>query len=364
MFTTKFLHNQGLLENAAYFDEIISLSNDMNNSCQPQIESQLKILELKAKKENFPLMQETARQLKKELIANTLSIQITDKRIASYARYIIVPILYKLGLAETAASLNQQSFSYLFPILDEMIQRKIDSLFGETLACIQKKVKNMFDSQASMISRYYFRSRKSNQSIWKKIPSIAEFMDYDLEQFCHVVDDFIALRWCVMPLNGENRYDAIINGTRILPKTDLYKLRNQQLPQASGFSAEPVMKAYYIIDGVPVEVQILGGKITLYMSAKGYANYKIGFLLPPTPDALTQEDSMARLGYFIFLEETDQQEIFRQVTLNELLELPVIFDSRYIYILEDKPNGQTNRNYKIINGSEPLYRQANVEIIT
>ncbi len=81
-----------------------------------------------------------------------------------------------------------------------------------------------------------------------------------------------------------------------LEKVNLYKLRNQYLSHQECFSREPVVKALYIIHNIPVEMQILGGNIELYMSAKGYTNYKVGLQMSPLLDTLSEKKQASRLG--------------------------------------------------------------------
>ncbi len=156
-----------LCEEAVQFEEIIDLSKHLTHDVCKEDEDALRQLELVVKQNNFSLIQKTAKILGQQFIENPLSVEIISLQSACFARYVIVPILYKLGFAQKAADLNQESFSYLFPALNTTIENKINDLFGKDLHVIFGKVQQIFMPQEASGWGYYSRI-KSNQSIWKK----------------------------------------------------------------------------------------------------------------------------------------------------------------------------------------------------
>ena len=117
--------------------------------------------------------------------------------------------------------------------------------------------------------------------------------------------------------------------------------------QKSGFSEEPVIKVYYAIHGIPIELQLLGGNIECYMAAKGYSDYKTGLHFAPGKENLTESEWHSRLGNCIYLQETGQLSLFRQMMLDELLGNKVTYDPIYTYSPEQAPLKSANKDLLI-----------------
>jgi len=312
-------------------------------------EAKIWSIELSITQTNLELIRETAKLIGKALIntSNLPSIETPEK--ACFARYIIVPILYKLGMTEEAAKLNQDTFAFLFSTFNDAIQTKIEALFGPSVQRELEEITNSFnENEWPCYSRI-----KSNHSIWKKVTSIENLQAMNLEEFCLAVDDFIAVRWRIKPSEDENRYDAVIRGINVLPhQASLYKIRNQFHQQDSGFCSEPVVKALFIINKFPVELQILGGNIEWYMCAKGYSNYKVGLELTPSVALDNTDIQNARLGTCIYFQENALIVEFRQLMLAELVcEEGVVYDETSSYITELSPLAEANKQNKIVSSA-------------
>ncbi|MCR9192588.1 MAG: hypothetical protein NXI01_08010 [Gammaproteobacteria bacterium] len=165
----------------------------------------------------------------------------------------------------------------------------------------------------------------------------------DSDSFATSIDDFLAFRWNMNIREGENRYDALVRGMELLPPKKVIKFRNQQLPQTSGFDCEPVMKFLFNINQVPIELQILGGRIEAYMSAKGYADYKTKLKFHPQKDSLTEKQWNARLGTCIYQSEIDESNNNQDLMLKELLGEKIIYDEAYSFAVDYAPALSENR---------------------
>jgi hypothetical protein len=300
----------------------------------------------------------TARIEGRKLIENPILPSPATHEEAYKLRQVYVPILYKLGYTKEAADLDQLTFEFLCPELHQSILTMLHRLFKTNdLVKLSNEISYMFSINDENVTRVYSRLKSTN-SIWKKIKSEELLQTIDLEQFALLVDDFIAVRWNMKVKADENRYDALINGLRLVPKENITRFRNQQVAQSSGFSGEPVMKLYYIFNGLPVELQLLGGRIEEYMCAKGYANYKVGHSL--SPEGLTAEEQDARLGLCIYYAENNLLPTFRQLMLNELTAANTIhYDANHTFHLDSRPINQANLTLCFSGEEHPIYTLPN-----
>ncbi len=324
-----------------------------------QYEPKLRKLEKQLVIDNFDLIIELAKEQGLEFIKNPIVIDtFVNKKQAAFYRYLMVPLLYKLGFNQLAANFGQKTFEYLFPQLNEIISKEINRLMSDDRKQKINKIVSLF-TNPNEDCRCYYREKSIN-SIWKKVPSIIELKQMDPEAFRSCVDDFFALRWNMKVLLGENRVDALINGVRNLPNIQFLHFRNQVLPQAEGFACEPVIKFYYRIENLSVELQILGGDIESYLTAKGYADYKANIHFPPDQARLTEQQKNARLGQCLYFQENGKIKLFRQLMLDELVGNKVVYDQEKMYILEKAPANPINRTYMLPNSGEriPVYQLA------
>lgn len=279
---------------------------------------------------------------------------------AKYQQEIIAPILYKLGLTKEAAKVDQHAFEYLQPELHEMITNKLCELFKvDNLEHIDNDIIKPFMQTQDDITRVYSRVKSTN-SIWKKIHNIALLKSMTLLQFSELVNDFIAIRWNMRIKPGENRLDALLNGLKYAPRQSIISFRNQHVTQQSGFSCEPVMKLYYVINNIPIELQILGGLLEEYMCAKGYADYKSGFNFSSLN--LSPQQSAARLGLCIYYAEHGMLEKYRELMLDELIsDGNLDYTQEHLFTLDEKPNISENQTLRFLNSNQPIYSQASHE---
>jgi hypothetical protein len=314
----------------------------------------LRELEGRLIRDNTPLIVNTAKAVGEQLIIDSAIFPPQSNEEACVQRYIYVPILYKLGFTKEAAKLAQTTFEYLFPQLHLLLLDKLHKLFNcDNLNQLKHNVIKLFSIEDANVLRVYARMKSTN-SIWKKIESIQKFQSMEIVEFVNIVDDFIALRWNMKINEDENRYDSLLNGIHLVPKNFIIRFRNQQVEQQTGFSCEPVMKFYYVIQNVPVELQLLGGLIENYMCAKGYANYKIGCNLNPLD--LTEEEQNARLGICIYHAEHGCVSDFNKMMLNELTSNEKIYyEMKHTYIVETVPNNPNNLFVHFSEIDQPIY---------
>jgi hypothetical protein len=272
---------------------------------------------------------------------------------AMQSRYIHTPILYKLGMAAEAAQLAQNTFEYLFPELHEAVEKKLIVLFGDDYQEKCHAVVRDFLTASDRVARASYRI-KSTHSIWKKVPSLEALETMTREEFLDCVNDFIGVRWEMRVAKGSNRYDALIEGVWLSPMSGLISFRNQQLKQSSGFENEPVIKLCYIVEGIPIELQLLGGRLNAYMCAKGYSNYKIKLALPPRKEDLSEEQWNRRLGMAIQLEESGELSLFREFMRTELTGVAIDYSEFDPFILDSLPILEKNRWVRFSGSSVPI----------
>lgn len=306
-------------------------------------EQQLRELELTMARDNIAYIHQAAQAIGRQLMNNpTLTVNENPEELC-WQRYIVAPLLYKLGFTEQASTLKQKTFELLFPVLHNNIQNKLDTLYGTNRLEKSKEILKLFNAEHPDIIYSYARTMKSTNSIWKKIPSMQSFLKMTAIDVATVIDDLIALRWNMKINEGENRYDALINGLQLLPKEHIVYFRNQHVQQSSGFDCEPVMKFYYVINGMPIECQLLGGQLEWYMNAKGYTDYKVNHSFTPLKSSLTRAQYDSRLGTCIYYQETGNGTDYHQLMLKELTEPHLLhYDTRHLFLLDEQPLSEKN----------------------
>lgn len=299
-------------------------------------------------------LKEEAKAIGNQLILNPKIEPPRSLDEAKYQQEIIALIQYKLGFTSEAAQTAQQAFEYLHPKLHELITEKIRMLFNKpTLSSIEDSVIKSFHLEGDDIAHIYSRM-KSTCSIWNKIRSTQLLESMTLDQFTNLVDDFIAIRWNMIIKPGENRLDAQLNGLKYAPRQSITRFRNQNVKQESGFSCEPLIKLYYVVNNLPIELQVLGGRLEEYMCAKGYADYKTGIAFSALQ--LTPEQSAARLGLCIYYSEHGMLDEYRKLMLQELTqESAVDYPTKYIFTLDEKPNNPENQRLRFTDSEQPVY---------
>lgn len=344
-----------------HYDQIAALIDRLNNSKEiHHLELLLRKLENNLSRDNYHLIVQTARTKGAQFIENPSASFPSSQEEACFQRYIEVPILYKLGFTKEASELSQLTFEYLFPKLHFLIENKLKQLFQcNEFIRIQQDLTKKFSIKNVDVLRVYGRI-KSTHSIWKKISNIQEFQAVNLHKFANMIDDFIALRWNMRVNEKENRYDALLNGIPLIPKDSIFRFRNQQIAQQSGFFSEPVMKFYYIIQSVPIELQLLGGHIEQYMCVKGYSQYKTGLTF--FSDCLTKEEQNARFGLSIHYAEAGDILSFSQMMLQELIsEKKLNYDTQYPFLIESLPKNPDNLLLCFADCDTPVYLLDNYE---
>ncbi len=256
-------------------------------------------------------------------------------------------------MTSEASRINQLTFEFLFPRLHQAIAARIAVLMGEEYLKKCNELILSFQCQDPLIQSVSYRI-KSTHSIWKKIPSLEALEKMNQKEFADCVNDFIGIRWEMKILKSENRYDALMNGVRLAPLKNILSFRNQQLPQKNGFGSEPVMKFYYSIDGLPVELQLLGGSISSYMCAKGYSEYKTQLSLSPKidPDRQARRLQMAA--------ELEGQAAFRKNMMAELLENTPSYSEYDPFVLDEMPLGENHRKFRFSHDSKPACEISNL----
>ena len=341
-----------------HLDEILDIAEKFREEENIlQHESRLRELEKIIVADNIDTIIAVSKDTGLSLIKNSTTAGMLSLHEACIYRYVHVPILYQLGLTERASQLGQSTFEYLFPLLHQKIFKKLSELFYCTdFSVLQKSTMKIFSCDDPKILGMYGRVKSTN-SIWKKIESVASFTKMNIQHFSEIIDDFIALRWNMRIEAGENRYDALLNAIPLIPKNNVLSFRNQQVAQKNGFSAEPVMKFYYRIDGVPVELQLLGGLIEGYLCAKGYSAYKIGCQLRSLQ--LSPEEECARLGSAIYFFENNLHWYFYHMILQELISGKFFYDHHNSFTLDTHPIGIQNLSMKFTEDSRPIFEISN-----
>lgn len=354
-----FLNAKVTIDEFIHYNQLIELIEKLKTPEQINyFEPLLRQLEVKLSSDNIHLIIKTVNTIEKNLILEPVLVSPQSVEDACFQRYIYVPILYRLGFTKEAAELGQLTFEYLFPQLHHIIIAKLKKLFnGDDLNKLHQDIFNLFSIKNDNILRIYSRMKSTN-SIWKKVENIQKLQSMTPHQFANTIDDFIALRWNMRVNEGENRYDALLNGVVLVPNQSIIRFRNQQIAQLSGFSSEPVMKFYYVIQNVPVELQLLGGYIEQYMCVKGYSNYKMGFELKPLQ--LSEEEQNARLGLSIYYAEHGFISDFHKMMLDELLaEKKINYNDQHIFIINRSPNNSDNQALCFSGNDVPVYLTSN-----
>ncbi|HSW85890.1 MAG TPA: hypothetical protein VLG49_00160 [Rhabdochlamydiaceae bacterium] len=342
-----------------YSSLMYSFENNLHGAMIPQssniytLDKELRSLEKEQIETLLPLIQSKAKELGNEFFEHFAIAEITSDQQALEYRYLYVPILYKLGMTKEASRLAQTTFEYLFPQLHNAVEARIVDFFGKDYINKYDKLIQEFLCQSHQIDRISYRI-KSTHSIWKKVMSLEAFERMTQKEFAAYVDDFIGIRWEMKVLEDENRYDALINGIRLAPLKNIKTFRNQQLPQESGFSSEPVIKLCYLIDGFPIELQLLGGNITAYMCAKGYSDYKAKLSFSPKKDEIYERH---RLGMAIKLGE---QAAFRKYMLEELLGIAPNYSEFTPFVLDILPQLEKNRTVRFSHSLKPICELSNL----
>jgi len=303
------------------------------------------------------LLSDTAAELGDDLLEIQEVPGITSPEDACKLRYIVVPILYKLGYANLAAQLKQKTFEFLYPSLHANIEARVKELFGEDHKAQALSIIKLFHCSDSHIANAYARI-KSTDSIWSKIGSLDTLTNISKSEFADIVDDFIGIRWNMVLAAEENRYDALLNGVRLIPLEGIKSFRNQQVKQSSGFDCEPVMKFTYVINGFPIELQLLGGQIEEYMCAKGYADYKTGMRFYPQKSDLSTEEWESRLGMCLYFSEHDEMLEYRRLMLNELMGVKGNYDNSRRFELDTEPS-DSNKLLAFSGSPCPIYKLDN-----
>jgi hypothetical protein len=311
-------------------------------------DQELRFLEKQQLKSVYPQIQQKAKELGPDYFECFAIPEMESVPLALEYRYLYVPILYKLGMKE-ASPLAQATFEYLFPSLHKAIERRLIELFGKDYRQTCTVLIREFQLQNRQISHISARI-KSTHSVWKKIPSLEALEQMSLEEFTACVNDFVGIRWEMNLPENNNRYDALINGVRLAPAKNRISFRNQQLPQSNGFDCEPVMKLYYVIDNIPVELQLLGGPVSSYMYAKGYASYKTKLPLSPS---ISQDQWDRRLAMSI---KYNNSSLFRQYMLNELTGEQPDYSNFDPFLLDTSPAIQENQTLQFSPSSSPIYQ--------
>ena len=93
-----------------HLNELLIILEKPNNILDQATEIKLRQLEKKMVIDNYPIIKSFAADFKSSITTSPYIIDINCQSSAILARYIIVPILYKLGFLTEAATLNQQTF--------------------------------------------------------------------------------------------------------------------------------------------------------------------------------------------------------------------------------------------------------------
>lgn len=244
-FSTQFL-------NLLFFGLSMGFSSDIH-----LLDKELRVIENTQIENLLPLIKNKATELGNEFFEHFTIPEITSEHQAWEYRYLYVPILYKLAMTKEASHLAQVTFEYFFPHLHNAVKNRIQILFGEKYLEKCNALIEQFLCESDQIDNISFRI-KSTHSIWKKIQNLETLERMTTEEFAALFNDFIGIRWEMKVLENGNRCDALMNGICLAPLINVKTLRNQLLPQESGFASEPIIKLCYLIDGFPIELQLLG----------------------------------------------------------------------------------------------------------
>ncbi len=322
-------------------------------------DEQLRAQENEGARQNLLEIQKKASELGVEFFEAYTQPSLQSKKQAEEYRYLYVPILYKLGMSKEAADLAQATFEYLFPQLHQAIHAQLIILFGPNFDEKCNAIIQAHLSSEDQIDNIAYRV-KSTHSIWKKIPSLKALEKMSKKEFALYVNDFIGLRLQMRILKGNNAYDALINGIAICPLEHLVTFRNQQLHQQNRFASEPVMKLCYVIDGIPLELQLLGGNITAYLSAKGYAQYKTSLAFCPKNEVRYEN---CRLSMAI---ELGEGSAFRKYMFEEHLGATPDYSAFAPFVLDTYPLLERNRTLRFSASPTPICELPNLnfELLT
>jgi hypothetical protein len=288
-----------------------------------------------------------------QLIESGDEILIEDKYDALILRYVIVPITYRLGYSKLGSEFQQQTFTYLFSEIDQMISDKLHEFFGELN--VLNKVISEFDYRQYADVWKFFSRVKSNHSIWKKVKSIEQIRAMDKSEFAQKVHDYIGLTYAMRLPSEGNRYDALVNGVRIVElKDSVLSYRNQFCRAKSGeFELEPIVKFKIQHEGIPAELQIHGGLIFGFMAGSIYYAYK-NFDYDHIKESLSKDQWYKRLQKCIDLYENDDENGFHKLMLMELVEGNRDYGTK-LYIPDNKPKLEPNLNYILPGSNRPAW---------
>ena len=330
------------------------LKNTQSKEEVNAISNELKSLEQKVTKSILPLIIQEAKTQNCEFFRNFIHPPFASIQEVIKLRYIYVPIFYKLGMTHEASQLAQETFEYLFPQIHTEVSACLIRLFGENYKIDCENIINRYLCKNEDISQIAYRV-KSSHSIWKNIENFSDFEKMTRTEFCNYVNDFIGIRWEMKLQQDQNRFDALINGVRVAPTEGLIAFRNQQLAQANGFDKEPVMKLCYVLDGKPIELQLLGGNITAYMCAKGYTLYKAKIPFSPDKNSLSSNEWNCRMGMVLQCTEGPKEKDFHQYMYDELVGNEIEYKNFKPFILDDSPKKSENRSLYFSTSLKPIY---------
>lgn len=314
-------------------------------------------LDQKVASENLNVIIETANAIGLDIIE--IDFVPTSYKEACVCRYIFVPLLYKLGLNQKASDLGQMTFEFLYKPIHEEISELLRSFYEAHGLYHYQSIVNKFTITSPHIKEIKHR-QKSINAIWHKCPNLKELSNFN--KLHTNAPDLIGVRWITNIAQAENEYDALIHGLRLAPREHLTHFRNQMLPQKSGFDCEPVFKLKYVFHGFPIELQILADNIELYMSAKGYANYKAKVKFPPLRENLLNETWEDRLSICAFLSKNKYLHDFNILMYQELFSEPIDYEHDSSFILSNAPNSKDNQEYKIKGTDKPAFMIDNIEL--
>lgn len=341
-----------------HIDTILALSENLQGKqFDPQMEAALRHHEKSMVTSHIHLMIECAKAHGLNLVeAARPPTSISE---ACVLRYIYVPIFYKLGFIQEAAFYNQVTFELLFPALHYTIINGLNKLYGTQFELNCQSVIKQFNIAHEAILKIQTRIKSTN-SIWKKLDT-TQLSNMSQLEFCQYVPDWVGVRWIMKVNESENRYDALINGARLVNLNDLCRFKNQLLPQHSGFDSEPVMKFLFIQNEMPCELQLFGGDIELFLVAKGYTNHKAYVQFYPQAKDLNSQDASARLGMCLKYSESGNKTAFHELMLKELVGVKPNYDAGFCFNLDERPLKPSNLQFTLPFHDKPLYQTANFQ---
>lgn len=273
--------------------------------------------------------------------------QIESIEDAIEKRYVITPLIYRIGLSSKGAELQQETFKYLFPKLNMQIGKKIEELYGDINKAYEKVLENFSYLQTDQV--WNFASRvKSNHSIWKKAGSINFISDSGVDAFSTKIHDLIGLTYEMKIPDGGNRFDSLLSGLSMVQfdKKKFKEYKNQYIEaKGSDFELEPIIKFKSVVDNVPVDLQIHGGLIFGFMASSVYYVYK-GFDFDKVKNKLSKKQWYRRLGRSIDLYEDGNGDELSRMLLDEVKQKPVDYGSNS-YRVPSEPLLEEYRNLTI-----------------